>query len=382
MAIVYILVYVLFAWIMYSYAKKSEIFYPDEEDRIDKYLWYYIGFFTIISAFRWRVGVDCEAYSHFFKFGIRPDEFENDETLFLYLVNFIRSYHIHFTIGLGICAFVQIFFTVKGILPAKFLLPYFAIVLFGGSAYLGMMNAVRQMMAAAIFIYAVTFIPKKKPIIYGGLIFAASLFHHSALMLLPLYFIPYKWNITDRRTLLISAYLLCLILGYTPQFQGLIGYLESATSFFGYDHYSSTASEILNSDYTDERRAFGPMQISYFLSGFLAIWYGKRLHEKYADQIPVFNLWYLFSTAYSCLYFLVCNVSHLLIRPIMYFQLFQSIILSLLLYDMFEDEQVNENERQKAYFFVFIIWVALCWDIIKNVSNPLECVIYKTSLFR
>lgn len=377
-----ILVYIFFTWAMFKLAQSSEDVSPDKENEIDQYTWYYIGFFTVISAIRWNVGVDSLSYIHFFKNGISSD-FETNEGLFYYLVDFIHGNNIHFTIGLGICAFVQIFFTVKGILPAKYMLPYFAIVLFGGGTYLGMMNAVRQMMSAAIFVYAVRFIPLKKPLIFLGLIIVASLIHHSALMLIPLYFIPPRWDITNKRTILVAIYFGCLILGYTPQFQGLIEYLEAATSFLGYEGYTSVASEILNVEYTLERRAFGPMQLSYFLAGLMAIWYGKKLHDTYADKIPTFNLWYLFSTAYSCLYFLVCNVSHLLIRPIMYFQLFQTIILSLLLYDMFNDDS-EESEQQLflAKIFVAIIWVVLCWDIIKNVGNPFECVIYKTSFFR
>jgi len=381
MAIFYILVYVLFARIMNWQAHKSEMLEHEDDNNIDKNLWYYIGFFTIISAIRWNVGVDCLSYVSFFKNGMPPD-MDSDEWLFTFLVDFIHDNHIHFTIGLGICAFIQIYFTVIGILPAKFLLPYFAIVLFGSGSYLGMMNAVRQMMAAAIFIYAVKFIVCRKPLIYVGLILIASLIHHSSVILLPLYFIPPRLNITNFRTILLSIYIICLVVGNTPQFQSMTGYLESALSFIGYESYTTVASVILDADYSRERRAFGPMQLSYFLAGLMAIWYGKKLHEKYADVIPCFNLWYLFSTAYACLYFLVCNTSHLLIRPVMYFQLFQTIILSLLLFDLFNDDEGNVNRRQMANLFVFIIWVALCWDIIKNNGNPYERVIYKTSLFR
>lgn len=382
MAIFHIIVYVFFAWAMFRIAKNSEELSPCcDNNTIDKHIWYYIVFFTVISAIRWRVGVDCQSYIHIFKNGVDSD-FETSEGLFYYIANTLHNHNIHFSIGLGICALVQILFTVKGILPAKYLLPYFAIVLFGGSSYLGMMNAVRQMMAAAIFIYAIKFILLRKPVIYIGLIIVASLIHHSALMLLPMYFIPPGWNIANKRTILVGIYFLCLIAGYTPQFQSLIKYIESVTLFLGYDNYSSVASEILNEEYTLERRAFGPMQLSYFLSGLIAIWYGKELHDKYSTKIPDFNLWYLFSTAYSCLYFLVCNVSHLMIRPILYFQLFQTIILSLLLYDMFNGKTEDKYNRNLAQTFVCIIWVALCWDIIKNTGHPFECVTYKTFLFR
>lgn len=382
MSIFHILVYVLLAYMMCNFANKSLQYESEtdvQDDKLDKYLWYYVIFFALVCALRGRTGVDTLAYVHSFKKGFLDGNIENvnGEWGFYYLCEFISKNHIHFSFGLGICGFVQIFFITKGILPYKSLLCYLPIVLFGGVLFLGMCNAIRQMMAAAIFFYAVRFIVNKKPFYYVISIFVATLLHHSALMLLPLYFIPNSFNISRRRTVLLAVYIVCFIAGNTPQFQGLLSYLESLSESAGYDNYVNVASEILNESYTKEVRSFGPMQLSYFLCGLAVIWYGPHLGERYSVTIPTFKLWYLFAVAYGCLYFLVCNVSHLLIRPILYFQIFQSVILSLLIYDFFKDGETDKSKYQMGWMLIAIIWVNIVWDVIKNTGMPYECTTYK-----
>lgn len=385
MSIFNILVYVLFAYVMCNYANKSYELEPvesesfGEENKIDKNLWIFIIIFTLICAFRGRTGVDTLSYVYSFKEGFLGGNTKmvNGEWGFYYLCEFFAKNNIHFSFGLGICGFVQIFFIVKGILPYKSLLCYFPIVLFGGPLFLGLTNAVRQMMAAAIFFYAIKFIVNKKIIYYCISIFAASLFHHSVLMLLPLYFIPKSFNISSRRTVLLAIYIGCFILGNTPQFQGFISYLEVITKSAGYDNYVSAASEILNEGYIKEVKSFGPMQLSYFLCGLAVIWYGPYLSERYSKSMNTFKLWYLFAVVYGCLYFLFCNVSHLLIRPIMYFSICQTVMLALIIKDLFEEGEIDASKKQTAWLFIAIIWVNIIWEIIKNAGNPLECTTYK-----
>lgn len=378
MFLFHILVYALFAYVMYDLGRKS-LEADDDSDKIDRYLWRYILFFTLICALRGRTGVDTLSYVYNFVHGFFEGDTSlvNGEWAFYYLCDFISGNGIHYSVGLGVCAFVQIYFTIKGVLPQKYLLVYFPIVLFGSSLFLGEMNAVRQMMSAAIFFYAVRFIVDRKPAYYVVSMLAASLFHHSALMLLPLYFIPPDFGVSQKRTILLAVYVFCFILGFTPQFQGLIHYAESLMATAGYDNYVSAAAEILNVDYTAEARKFGPMQCSYFLSGLAVIWFGPELGGKYRDEIPTFNLWFLFAVAYGCLYFLVCNVSHLMIRPIMYFQLFQSLVLTLIICDLLRPKEEPAARMRVAYLLIFVIWVNIIWDIIKNCNQPFECVTYK-----
>lgn len=378
MFIFHILVYVAFACVMFSLGKRSAEAYGDS-DKIDRYLWWYIAIFTIICALRRDTGIDTVAYVSIFKNGFYLNQLDavNGEWGFYYLSNFLVKNGLHSAVGLGVCGFVMIFFTVKGLLPHKCLLTYFPIVLFGGSLFLGECNAVRQMMAACIFFYSIKFIVDRKPLYYCLLILAASLFHHSAIGLIVCYFVPYRLDISKNRAILLAIYLACFVFGATPNFQGLMLSLESFTTSIGYDRYTDTVSEILNAGYTKEARAFGPMQMSYFISGLAVIWFGQDIIKRYGGSIPTLSLWYILAVVYGCLYFLVCNVSHLMLRPIMYFQIFQTVMLSLIIYDLFRQGIENMAKMQMARLLVLIIWVNVIWDIIKNYSATYEYVIYK-----
>lgn len=379
MFILNILIYIFFAWAMYRLGKDS---FCENEDEgiIDSKLWYYILFFVIISAIRWRVGTDSVSYAISFRDGFLKGDTThvNGEWAFYYLCEFMSKYGIHFSIGMAICAFIQIYFIVKGLLPNRSILIYLPVVMFGGISYLDLMNAIRQMIAACIFIYALRFILQRCLWKYAVMLIIASLFHHSSLILILLYFIPLSFDISGRRGLLLGIFIICFVIGLTPQFQNLVRYVEATISLAGYDSYMERISVILDNSYTEEAKSFGPMQLSYFLSGIALIWYGPRLGERYAEVIPAFRLWYLFAVFYSCGYFLVSNVSHLMLRPLMYFSLFQTIILSLLMYDLLEGDDGEPNDRTIGYLLIAIIWVNIAWNVTKNYGLPFETVAYKT----
>ena len=96
--------------------------------------------------------------------------------------------------------------------------------------------------------------------------------------------------------------------------------------------------------------SFGPMMLSYLLIPICIIWYGSELEEEYCEKIPYFNLWFNFAYLYACGYFLVCNIGHYFIRPVMYFSLFQMVIAAGLLRFLWCD-YVNIGRRQIATLF-------------------------------
>ena len=324
--------------------------------------------------------MDSVSYVKIFRDGFLGGDITqvNGEWAFYYLCDFMSKYKIHFSIGMGVCAFIQIYYIVKGLLPNRSIIVYLPIVMFGGISYLDLMNAIRQMIAACIFIYAIRFILQRNLCKYAMTLVVASLFHHSSLMLIVIYFIPPSFDVSGRRWVLLSTYMACFVIGLTPQFGNLIRYLEATVAMVGYDSYVDRISVILNETYMQEAKSFGPMQLSYFLSGIAMIWYGPRLGSRYSDSIPAFRLWYILAIVYSCGYFLVGNVSHLMLRPLMYFSLFQTIILALLLYDLIESEESSPEDRNIAYMLIAIIWVNIAWNITKQYGLPFESVAYKT----
>lgn len=375
MFIVEILIYVFFAWFMSRIASEAEE-RKIREEPYSKYIWIYILFFTFITAVRWRVGLDSPAYLRAFYRGIIVED--SPEYLWNWLVMTIYNNRIHFTVGLGIAGFLQIWSLVKGCRNYTPVLIWLPIVLFGSRYFSDMMNAVRQMIAACGFFYLLLYLNDRRPIYYLGGVLVLSLIHHSAIILLPIYFITYipfdKIRLCDHRYICLAIFVICFIIGQSPIFTGLVNYVQPFTDILGYDDYSSRYVDVFEGNLS-ERLSFGPMMLSQFLCSILVIWYSPQLHSTYCEKTPMFHIWYFLSFCFSCLYWLVYNMGHIVIRPIQYLEFSLAVMLSLLLNMLFESD--NKSFRSAFYFTLIAIWLYISTDIYKATGEPIEFSTYK-----
>lgn len=369
-----ILVYVGFALAMSSLAYRSYCISPGGENW-DKYLKWYVAFFTVICAVRWNVGADAITYAFMFENGdYRKWSEINGEILFYGLTKLSSQLSIPFVIGMGLCAFFQIYPITKALKEHKYVLIVLPFVLFGSRFFLDLNNGVRQMIVASMFIYASRFIVDKKPWHYTVFILLGATIHQSAYMLIPFYFIADRITIADKRKMMLVFFTCCFVAGQTPAFQNLAEYVSDFATFFGYGGYAERTSVFLMQGKTNEALAFGPMMLSYLLTAYFTIWFGPFLKEHYEEKLPYFNLWYNLSFFYICAYFLVCNISHIFIRPVQYFELFQMIIVSLLLYEF----KYSEFRNQLLYVSLMIIlWTNISWDVTKSYGLKRESTTYK-----
>lgn len=373
MAIIDILIYVFFTWVMYSLAYQSVTKY-DADSKLDKYLWGYMAFFTVICAIRWGVGVDSISYARAFNRGTTGHELlghTENELIMAWLVHTIHDWGIHSSVGLGILAFLQIFFIVLALRNQKYILLTLPIVLFGSHYFMDLCNGTRQMIVACALLWASQFIVKRQAKYYFAFVLVASYMHHSALMLIPLYFIPRRVNIADHRKSMLVVLTVSFLAGLTPQFQSVVQYAENLATLAGYDNYADRVTEFLQDDYEGRSRAMGPMQLSYLLFGYISVYFGPILRQKYEKFIPTFHLWYLFSFFYICAYFLVCNISHIFIRPLDYFSLFHMLILSLVLFDYRSKEVFTFDIRRVATLLIMLLWINTSWQMVK-ANNKIE----------
>lgn len=375
MFITELLIYVFFAWVMSSLARKSELYYKNS-NKLDRFLWCYIIFFTIISAIRWRVGIDSEEYIRIFREGVLRED--SKEFLWDWLVAFLHDYGFHFVIGTAVIAFLQIFFLSKIFQKYKYILIWLPVVLFGGRYFFDLMNGVRQMTAACGFVLLSKYIVERRPLPFIAGIFLLSGLHHSVLLLLPTYLLTYvpfdKIKLFDRRFLCLAILTVCFIMGLSPSFQGVMKHIEQIVSLTGYEDLTDFYSNVLKGE-SAEALSFGPIMLSFLLCSVVVIWYAPSLHAHYGKKIPYFNLWYFLSFFYSCTYFLVCNISHMMIRPFQYFELFLVIMLTLLLH-LFHSN--GNRYRPYLYALIFLIWVCTIISVYKDYGRPIEFTIYKT----
>lgn len=382
MTIIDILIYVAFAFFASNLAKKSENYISENNlspTQWDKYLTYFVLFFTVIGGIRWNVGIDCISYAAIFSH--LPIDFESNEKLWSYTVYLFQHFGVHWMFGLALCAFIQIFFITKILRPYRWLLIFIPFAFFGGRYWMDCMNAVRQMIVGCGFLWASRFIYDKKPLIYVCAILVSTQIHQSAIILLPFYLIPYNFDVTNKRWILITTLLCCVIIGQGAHLSGLSGYVQAIAGATDYDRYGANMAEMLASGYNEEALSFGPMMLSYLLIPLFIIWFGPELRQKYEDKIPYFNLWFNLAFFYACAYFLVCNLGHIFIRPVMYFSLFQMVIAALLLHYLWT-EYIKYGIRQvPTYAFCFIIAINTCWDTYKASGQTLESSTYKISFF-
>lgn len=379
MVILDILIYVFFAWAMSSLATQSELNYPDD-DYIDKYLKWYIVFFTLITALRYNVGGDYFSYVRIFEKGEIVKGRANQEILWNSLVRLNSYLGLKAIFGFGVCAFLQIFFLVKACVNNKYLLVAIPIVMFGSRYYIDITGAIRQVTAACMFVWFSKYILERKPLNYFFWVIIASLFHHSALILSVFWFLPSNLNMATKRKLMFLIFIPCFVIGLTPQFSSYINHLQSLVSFIDYDNYSTRVAEYLTGK-RDEALSFGPMMLSYLLISIALIYFGPNLEERYKNQIPLFSVWYNLSFIFACAYFLVANCGHIFIRPVQYLEFFQMIMASLLLYNLWEQGYDSKGYRNLALIFIIIIWTNIIWDITKN-DGTANFVAYKTILFQ
>jgi len=377
-----ILIYVFFAFFSSWLAKKSEenVEYNDISPyKWDKYLKYLIIFFTLIGGLRYNVGADSVSYASMFN--QPPHKIPDKEHLWWWFVEMIKSFDIHWVWGMTLCAFIQIFFIVKALKPYRYLLVFVPFLFFGGRYWMDCMNAVRQMIVACAFVWAANYIRDRKILYYAVFIAIATQIHQSAILLSIFYFLPLNKSFTDRRVALLSIFVTCFILGLMPSFTGLSKYISFIAEITNYDAYNDFIIQRLQSSNSEEALAFGPMMLTYLLIPIFIIWYGPKLQEYYGDEIPQFNIWFNLAFLYACLYFLVCNIGNLFIRPVMYLSLFQMIMGAMLLKYLWDNAPYNRLVQRALIIFTLIIATSTSWDIIKSEGRPYESTTYKIIFF-
>lgn len=151
-----------------------------------------------------------------------------------------------------------------------------------GQLYLNTFNIVRQSLAIAIFAYSIKYIVNKNPFKYFIAIFIASLFHTTALILAPLYFVlRVKW----------SKLIKVVFLAVLASSSGIIINIIQNSPYEVYlrfERYTHSAS-IIN--------------ILYLGLGLLIILYESKLMATYKDRNVFINL-NLICTGLFILYFI------------------------------------------------------------------------------
>lgn len=158
----------------------------------------------VVSGFRYGVGTDYFNYVTIFNTHVTMDFERYVESNGLAELGYFALEKISYALTgdvrlvFIVTSLLVVTFFYLGLKKYKLQYPGLVFFLYLLTIFPTTMNAVRQGVAMSIMFYAFTFILDKKPLKYTLLTLTASLFHISALLLLPFYFIGRLFDVQKR----------------------------------------------------------------------------------------------------------------------------------------------------------------------------------------
>lgn len=165
-------------------------------ERLLEYLfWGTVVILIIIAGFRYGIGTDYSTYYHYYdniRKGGEPWPWLDFEWGFILLNQAIGLFYCPPEVYMFIVSAITVYlilYTCDKLSADRMMSMLLFVTLY---FYFSSFNILRQYLAIAIVFFSITFIKKGKLIPYILCIVLASLFHKTALIMLPLYFIGYR----------------------------------------------------------------------------------------------------------------------------------------------------------------------------------------------
>lgn len=333
--------------------------------------WWCIFIFALVAGMRYDVGVDHLSYLKDYIRALDGVFFVRDRGIeygYLLFTQSCGALGVHPTIYFGIIAAIQLTLFLWPYRRENSIIPYMMFLLILGGLFFYWMNAVRQAVAACIFVFSIPFIQRRKPILFFFSIFIAFLWHQSALILLPFYLLTYDKSIWGNRLFLFSASIICFILGNNLFWLNRLLSLQQILQIIGYDHYLNNFDQIINISRT---YTFGPRMIVMFLQHLIIIYFYPKCRTYYSSSLIDFNFKLFFIGI--CGYYLFVNTNLYFLRPIEYFTMFT---LPLLAYTL-----VYLKRKRPIFFLLLLISSAsytylCCLSDANAIKNERQSYLY------
>lgn len=291
--------------------------------------------FMIFYGIRYNVGVDHLAYLEHYQTLYGTERFE---PVFLWITQSLNELGVHYTIYFALLAFIQIFFIVYSLKEERYLLPFLVISLFMGQFFWHWMNAIRQDIAACIYVFAVIFIVERKPLKFLFFILLAIGFHKSSILLLPTYFFLYKgkdW--TFNRVLQLS---LLWLVGYLAiiKLDVLSIFFPLINTFVELMEFDAYSEEVLMR--FGDKTTSGVSLYAFLLLDTLIVLNSHKLKEYYNSK--KFTIYYnLYYWGMLLQLFLINNM--VLARPVRFFRCFKLLMIAYFLYYLYKHPKPSVN---------------------------------------
>ena len=342
--------------------KSIDKLYSKDRVTINFKYFLFLVIISIIVGFRYNVGVDWDGYRiAFLESGNLTFE-ENSFELGYFIISKIMN-----LLGFGYQQFFFLinlftwYFIFKSI-PKKLLL-YFIFFLFCTEFFFWSMNGIRQFTAMSIFLFSIKYILDKQLIKFTLTLIFAGLFHKSAFIFFPLYFIPYKklYN----RTIMLIIFLFSFLIGSNSRVVEIIEetvvaltLLYSLQNPFIERYFLSRGGLVIEEDIS-----LGLGYLFMVLTNFLLLLSSYHILKKNPNLTIYYFLFFIGASIYNISYSVLE-----LTRLNQYFLIFKVHILTFTTYYFIHYSKKNFISYILVFLF-FILFLAAIYNS-SNMSNP------------
>ena len=315
-------------------------------NKCDIIVWTLFFVLTFFVGFRWDVGIDWPAYmdlfgEDFLANALLLSRVESGNLLVkLLLMNFGYTDGAYFLWVMGFSTMFLFIYSINKISVN----PVYSIVLFILLGfYFDLMNGVRQYFAISIVVYAWQFIFNRSFFRYFLLIVFAVLFHTSALLMLPVYWIN-KINLGKKKLMLLVFLSLPLSFVLGPFVQLLMSLIPQ------YEVYS-------NSEFTQMANPLSFLRVLFpiFIFMLIILKYDELMSDKCTQIITNLSI-------FSILITILFPGIQLMIRIGFYFQIALVFIIPII---------SNMLSSKNAFIFkVFSVVYAFLYIYVTQLSRP------------
>ena len=200
-----------------------------------------------------------------------------------------------------------------------------------GGKFLVSMNGIRQMLAAAIAFTAIKYVMNGNWVKYSLIILTASLFHQSALVLLPVYFIV-RFKAWSMQTVVMIVCSLLLVVGF-EQFSSILYTALDDTQYGHYKNFTEGGANIL-------RVAVDGIPI------FIAYLGRHRLRGIFPKSDYIVNM-----ALVGFIFMMIATQNWIFARFSLYFSLYQLILISWLI------KIFRKQDQRLIYFGILICYL-------------------------
>ncbi|MBR5101867.1 MAG: EpsG family protein, partial [Muribaculaceae bacterium] len=176
-------------------SKREDSLLKNSETKLPFYSWEIITsilIFAAILGIRWHTGYDHEMYLYeYSRLQNGLDCTREFEPGFLLIGKVFAKLGIHYSIYFAFWAALQIGGVYFALRDRKYLLPWVGILIVTGPYMLNWVNSMRQATVACLFLGAMPLIINKRFWLYALFVLLCATIHKSALLLLPVYFVPW-----------------------------------------------------------------------------------------------------------------------------------------------------------------------------------------------